>query len=103
MKKLVGYQERDLLELRRRYHVDFDYDTGLVTDNLFGLNETSPLFVYGRGIDVIKVCHLMQLELEKLVLRTIHVSKEVCQFLLVNIKELKSFIDPTEIRIKKIM
>jgi hypothetical protein len=101
IKKLVGYQERSLVELRKRYGVDFDYENSLVIDQVFNLDETSTVYIYGRGPDVVKVSHLLQCEMNKLLLRTMNVSKEVCKFVLDNIKEIKSFIDTCEIRVKR--
>jgi len=87
--------------LRKKYEVNFDYDDKLVTDFVFLLDETSPLYVYGKGKDVVRVCRILQQELDKLVIRTLCVSKEESKFILDNIKEVKSLIDPCEIRVKR--
>jgi len=72
-----------------------------VTDFVFQINETSPLYVFGLGSDVVKVCQILQNDLDKLLLRTLSLNKEVCKFTLDNIKEVKSLIDPCEIRIRR--
>ena len=59
IKKLIGYQVRVLSELRKRYEVEFEYELSLVTDFVFSINETSPLYVFGRGSDVVKVCQIL--------------------------------------------
>ena len=77
------------------------YDDKLVTDMVFSISETSPLRVYGKGRDVVKVTAFLQIELDKLAIKTLSVTKEESKFLLDNIKEIKSQIDPCEIRIKR--
>lgn len=56
IKKLIGYQERVLFHIRKKYSVNFDFDQDLVNDVVYQIYETSPLYVFGRGRDVIKVC-----------------------------------------------
>ena len=50
---------------------------------------------------MIKVCELLQTELDKLKVKTLYITKEESNFILQNIKEVKSFIDPCEIRVKR--
>lgn len=72
-----------------------------MTDFVFQINETSPLYVFGLGSDVVEVCQILQNDLDRLLLRTLSLNKEVCKFTLDNIKEVKSLIDPCEIRIRR--
>lgn len=72
-----------------------------MTDFVFQVNETSPLYVFGVGSDVVKACQILQNDLDKLLLRTLSLNKDVCKFTLDNIKEVKSLIDPCEIRIRR--
>ena len=65
------------------------------------MNETSPIYVFGRGSDVIVASQLLQIEVEKMVIRTISLNKEVTKFIFDNIKEVKSHADPCEIRVKR--
>ena len=101
LKKVIGYQEKTLLHLKRNHEVSFVYDEKLVTDYVYALDETSPLRVFGNGRDVIKVSSYLQGELEKLAIKTLSVTKEESKFILDNIKEVKSQIDPCEIRVKR--
>ena len=101
LKKVIGYQEKTLLHLKRNHEVAFVYDEKLVTDYVYALDETSPLRVVGKGRDVVKVSSYLQGELEKLAIRTLSVTKEESKFILDNIKEVKSQIDPCEIRVKR--
>ena len=81
--------------------VNFVYDEKLVTDMVYALNETSVFRVFGKGRDVVKVCTFLQMELDKMSIRTLAVTKEESKFILDNIKEVKSQIDPCEIRVKR--
>jgi len=56
LKKLIGYQEKVLLQLKRHHEVNFVYDEKLVTDFVYALDETSIFRVFGKGRDVVKVC-----------------------------------------------
>lgn len=103
LKKLIGYQEKVLLQLKRHHEVNFVYDEKLVTDYVYALDETTIFQVFGSGKDVVKVCTYLQIELDKLAIRTLSLTKEESKFILDNIKEVKSQIDPCEIRVKRQM
>ena len=55
LKKLIGYQEKVLLQLKKDNEVNFVYDEKLVTDNIFSLDECSIFRIYGKAQDVIRV------------------------------------------------
>lgn len=103
LKKLIGYQERVLLKLKQNHEVNFVYDTSLVTDHIYSLDDTFLFRIYGKGRDVVKVSIYLQEELDKLSLKTLAVTKEESKFILDNIKEVKSQIDPCEVRVKRHM
>ena len=42
-----------------QYVVNFDYDELLVTDSFFQMDETTQLYIFGVGKDVVKVCNLL--------------------------------------------
>jgi len=90
LKKLIGYQEKVLLQLKQTHEVNFAYDERLVTDVVYALDETSSFRIYGKGRDVIKVSSFLQNALDKLCIRTLAVTKEESKFILDNIKEVKS-------------
>ena len=60
LKKLVGYQEKVLVALKQDFEVDFVYDETLVTDIVYAPNETTPIRIFGKGRDVVKVCCQLQ-------------------------------------------
>lgn len=68
---------------------------------VFNLDESVPVHIYGRGADVVMVAQILQTELDKMSFRTISLQRDVAKFILDNIKEIKSMIDPCEIRVKR--
>jgi len=68
---------------------------------VFNLDESVPVHIYGRGADVVMVAQILQSELDKMSFRTISLQRDVAKFILDNIKEIKSMIDPCEIRVKR--
>ena len=103
LKKLIGYQEKVLLHLKRSHEVNFVYDDKLVNDLVYALDDTSIFRIFGKGRDVAKVSTFLQIELDKLAIRTLSVTKEESKFILDNIKECKAQIDPCEIRVKRVL
>lgn len=59
------------------------------------------MYIFGRGSDVVVVSQILQIEIDKLVIRTLSFTKEVTKFIFDNIKEVKSHVDPCEIRVKR--
>lgn len=49
IRKLVGYQEKTLTEYRKYYAVDFYFDRDLMTDDVFHMNETTELRIFGKS------------------------------------------------------
>lgn len=64
IRKLVGYQEKNLMALRKSYTVDFDYNRELLNDEVFPLNENTQLRIFGNSVDVRIVNDLIQKDLE---------------------------------------
>lgn len=64
IRKLVGYQEKTLTEYRKTFSVDFYFDRDLLTDDVFHMNETTELRVFGKNQDVYAVNELIQKELD---------------------------------------
>ena len=90
MKKLIGYQEKTLLQLKRNHEVNFVYDEKLVNDVVYPFDDTTIFRIFGKGRDVVKVSTFLQMELDKLAIRTISVTKEESKFILDNVKEFKA-------------
>lgn len=41
LRKIVGYQEKNLFTLRKHCKIDFDYNRDLLTDDVYQLNENT--------------------------------------------------------------
>ena len=52
IRKLVGYQEKSLAAYRKQYIVDFDYSRDLLNDEVYQLNESTQLRIFGSSADV---------------------------------------------------
>lgn len=65
------------------------------------MNETDPVYIYGKGSDVVNVASILQTELARINFRTLTLNRETIKFILDNIKEVKSLVDPCEIRVRR--
>jgi hypothetical protein len=65
------------------------------------MDESHPIHIFGRGSEVVVVAQILQAELDNMEFRTISLHKDLSKFILDNIKEIKSLIDPCEIRVKR--
>jgi len=64
IRKIVGYQEKNLNTYRKTYSIDFDFNKDLLSDDVFGMNETTQLRVFGNSRDARYVNELIQKSLE---------------------------------------
>jgi hypothetical protein len=56
MRRLVGYREQTLVNLKLRLKVKFTYETKWFTDFVYSMDDTTPMFVFGIGNDVLEAC-----------------------------------------------
>lgn len=49
LRKLVGYQDKVLNDYRKKYQVDFDYNRDLLVDEVFQMNETTTIRIFGKS------------------------------------------------------
>ena len=59
IKKLIGYQEKVLLNLKRSHEVNFVYEEKLVSDYVHPIEETSIFRIFGRGRDTVQVSNFL--------------------------------------------
>ena len=52
LRQLVGYQEKKLNYYRKAYSVDFFYNKELLTDEVYSMNETTSMRIFGRTSEV---------------------------------------------------
>lgn len=101
IRKLIGYQEKNLANYRKTNTVDFYFDKELLVDEVFPMNETAQLRIFGRNCDVLAVNELIQKDLATIKMKTVLLQMNDCKILMDNVKEVKVMVDPCELRIKK--
>jgi len=80
--------------------VDFYYNEKLLVDDIFLMNDFTHLRIFGRRNDVTKVKNILITKLECIHMKTILIQKLDCNLVMDNVKEVKSLVDPCEVRIK---
>lgn len=102
LRKLVGYQEKALNFYRLgKWQVDFYYDDKLLVDTVFPLDDFTFLRIFGRSTDVAAVSQMLLNKLECICTRSLLILQADCNFVMQNVKEIKSIVNPCEIRIKQ--
>lgn len=102
LRKLVGYQDKQLNYYRKKYNVDFDYNRDLLVDEVFAMNGSTSLRIFGKQADVIIVNELLQKGMGQLKMKTVLIQMVECKLIMENVKEIKLLVDPCEIRVKQI-
>ena len=92
IRKLVGYKEKSLqyFRLNPRYNIDFYYDEKVLVDEIFNMNECADLKIFGKKSDVIKVTNILLRRLEQIKMKSILIQKVDCNFVMNNVKAIKS-------------
>ena len=83
-----------------KYNVDFYFDEKLLVDDIFRMDEYTQLRIFGRKKDVSKVSEILLNKLESIMMKSILIQQIDCNFVMTNVKEIKSLVDPCEVRIK---
>lgn len=103
LKRLIGYQEKNLAPYRRQYQVDFDYARDPFPDEVFPLSENTELRVFGHSEDVVAVNAAVCRELELIQMKTFILLMQDCKIILDYVKEVKVGCDPCELKVKKML
>ena len=90
-----------MAQYRKVYNVDFDFNRELMIDEVFQMNETTQLRIFGKSADVYVVNELIQKNLESIKMKTVFLQMNDCKILMDNVKEVKVQVDPCEIRVKR--
>ena len=53
IRKIIGYQEKNLSTFRQRFSIDIDYDKQLLSDDVYPLCELTDMIISGpkKGVD----------------------------------------------------
>mmetsp|Transcript_29453 Transcript_29453/g.21906 ORF Transcript_29453/g.21906 Transcript_29453/m.21906 type:complete len:256 (-) Transcript_29453:806-1573(-) len=101
LRKVVGYKEKNLYWYKKNHTVDFDFNRELLVDEVFSMNETTPVRLFGRNMDVVLVNEQIQKELGQLQMRTLLFQSCDCKIIMDNVKDIKTRVDPCELRVRR--
>lgn len=101
VRRIIGHQSRNLISYKSKYGVEIEFDTNLITDDIFQIGENSQITIKGRD-------HLVKF-VEKDIKRLVYNLKVLTIFLMPtdynyvrnNICQLKTSVDPADLRLRK--
>ncbi|MCQ2818320.1 MAG: SET domain-containing protein-lysine N-methyltransferase [archaeon] len=102
VRKIIGHQNRHLNSYHVRYNVDIDYDTGLMSDEIYPLHECTTIEIKGteeRNIKIVE--HEINEIIFKLKIHTIYLMPADYMLVRSDICDLKTKIDPADLRLRK--
>lgn len=73
IRKLIGYNEKNLLIWRKENQVDFKYFKEHISDEVFPMNQTQSLYIYGRMRDTVSSLEEAAKILENLFMKTLQI------------------------------
>ncbi len=82
--------------------MDFVFNRDFLTDDVFPMNETASLRIFGRTSEVFAVNEDIQKQLELIKMKTILLQMSDCKLMMDFVKEVKVLVDPCEIRVKRL-
>lgn len=101
MRKIIGHQNRNLISYKSKYNVDVHFEQQYITDEIFPIHEVTTITIKGKESSVRSV--------EQEILKYLHGMKVLTVYLMTtdylyvknNICQLKSLIDPADLRLRK--
>jgi hypothetical protein len=101
VRKIIGHQNRNLISYRSKYNVEIDYNYNLMTDDIFPIYETSAITIKGKENFVKSVENEIRKTVDNLKVVTIFLMPADYNFIKTNICQLKTMIDPADMRLRK--
>ena len=101
VRKIIGHQNRNLNSYKSKFNVDVEYDMSLITDEIFPLQESTFIQIKGKENNVRAVENDIKSYLYNLKVLTIFLMPTDYQYIRANICELKTKIDPADVRLRK--
>jgi hypothetical protein len=101
VRKIIGHQNRNLISYRSKYNVEIDYNYNLMTDDIFPIYDTSAITIKGKENFVKSVENEIRKTVENLKVFTIYLMPADYNFVKTNICQLKTMIDPADMRLRK--
>jgi hypothetical protein len=101
VRKIIGHQNRNLNSYRNKYHVEIEYDSNFITDDIFPIYESSQITLKGKETQV----KLVEIEIKKIIdnlkVLTIFLMPTDYNYIKAHICQLKTMIDPADVRLRK--
>lgn len=101
VRKIIGHQDRNLNSYKSKYNVDVDYDVGLITDDIFPLQDSTTIILKGKENNVKAVENDIKSYLYNLKVLTIFLMPTDYHYIRNTICYLKTKIDPADVRLRK--
>lgn len=101
LRKIIGHQGRNQESLQTKYNVKIEYDTNLITDDIFTINENTTITITG----IEGSAKAVKFEMEKYILNlrilTMYLLTPDYKNIKHNIRQLKNAVDPADVRLRK--
>ena len=101
VRKIIGHQNRNLNSYKSKYNVEVEYDMSLITDEIFPIQESTFIQIKGKENNVKAVENDIKGYLYNLKVLTIFLMPTDYQYIRANICDLKTKIDPADVRLRK--
>ena len=101
IRKIIGHQYRNLDSYKSKFGVQILYDTTLITDEIFSIQESTTIEIKGKESNVKAVVLSIKKYLYNLKVISIYLLQEDYFYLRQNICNLKTNVDPADLRLRK--
>ena len=102
LRKIIGHQYRNLDNYKSKYGVQIIYDTSLITDDIFPIQEYTTIEIKGKESNVKAVALDIKRYLCNLRVISIYLLEEDYFILRQKISNLKNNVDPADLRLRKL-
>ena len=102
IRKIIGHQYRILDSYKSKYNVQILYDTSLITDDIFSIQENTTIEIKGKESNVKAVALKIKYYLYNLKVISIYLLDEDYFTLRQKICNLKNSVDPADLRLRKL-
>jgi hypothetical protein len=99
IKKVIGYQEKNINYYYKKFEVSMSYNINFINDESYPIHEETDIKIKGKKTFAELVASDINSKVSKLIVRTIHLAPADCKYLKEKICQLKCRIDPAELRI----
>jgi len=102
IRKIIGHQYRNLDSYKSKFDVQILFDTSLITDEIFPIQESTTIEIKGKESNVKAVVLNVKKYLYNLKVISIYLLQEDYFYLRQNICSLKTSVDPADLRLRKL-